>query len=199
MGVAYIMNKFISQNVRPATKVTDELVELFQKEIQTENRNAALSNDLLRAEMQNVRRQIVSGGLKFEDAAGCDGDGYWGEFEAGDFPNKEFENAVFALREGQISDVLEDDDGLHIVKLLSREAPMEDLSGEPHESAKVKLAHIYREKIPLLLTQGNLELSMDLERQFQTQAINEYIFQLMTNGNNSVIFPHGGNLFTPEN
>ncbi len=85
--------------------------------------SSAASKEEAKKKLQEVRQQIQSGEMKFEQMAryyGMDGtsqnDGFLGEFGRG-MMAPEFEEIVYTLNEGQVSDVFETPFGYHIAKL----------------------------------------------------------------------------------
>ena len=99
--------------------------------------------------------------------------------------------AVFALRKNAISDVIEDDNGFHLVKVLDVKPAVKDESGKVVKDEVRKLSHLYIEKEPVLIRESKIELTNDLKYQMQIQAVNEYVTGLLTNGSHRIVYPHG--------
>ena len=200
-SIAYIMDKLIHEKIPPSMEVTEKFVKDVKAEVARMNAEAAVTNQLMKSRLQGWKAQIIAKNEDFlkiaarvsdpdEDNPSSD-DGVWGEFEEGDLDTPEMRAKVFALREGEISDVLEDDNGFHLIKVLSITSPVTNESGRVIEREKRKLSHIYLEKAPLLLEEGDIVLTHDLKKQMQLRAVDEYVSALSTNGVNRIINPHG--------
>lgn len=201
IGVAFVMDKLIHDKIPPKEVVTDEFVKDVKMEVARMNAEATATNNLMKARLQGWKGQIIAKREDFlkiaarvsdpdEDNPSAD-DGVWGTFEEGDLDTPEMQAKIFAMREGEISDVLEDDNGLHLVKLLAIVPPVTNEEGRIIEREKRKLSHIYLEKAPLLIEEGDVILTQDLKRQMQLRAVDEYVSALSTNELNRVINPHG--------
>jgi parvulin-like peptidyl-prolyl isomerase len=92
-----------------------------------------------RAKLADVRAQIVAGKLDFAEAARkfsqCPSASKGGDL--GFFPRKwvfeeDFARAAFAVPVGQVSDVVQTEYGLHLIKVTERKA------GQPSDYAKIK-------------------------------------------------------------
>ncbi|PSS21359.1 Peptidyl-prolyl cis-trans isomerase [Actinidia chinensis var. chinensis] len=73
------------------------------------------------SQLKALRDDIVSGNAKFEDVAACHSDcssakrgGDLGSFGKGQM-QKPFEEATYALKVGEISDIVDTDSGVHII------------------------------------------------------------------------------------
>src|SRR4051794_32879508 len=93
-----------------------------------------------RAKLADLRAQIVAGKLDFAEAAKAHSQCPLSTGKGGDlgfFPRKwvfeeSFSRAAFGLQVGQVSDVVQTEYGLHLVKVTDRKA------GEPSDFAKIK-------------------------------------------------------------
>ena len=205
MAISHIMDKLIAKEIPPKAEVSGEFVSEVKKQVATINAESAATNKLLRAKLKQRRDQLIANKEDFLKVAATTSDsteenpssddGVWGEFEIGDFDTPEFNTAVFSLPEGGISDVLEDENGYHVVKVLSITPAVKDELGRTQEQEKRRLSHIYLDKAPLLIEESDVILTQDLKRQMQLQAVDEYVSNLSTNGVNKITYPHGINLF----
>jgi peptidyl-prolyl cis-trans isomerase C len=100
---------------------------------------SAGEHEQARARLQTLRQEIVSGKLDFAEAAKkysqCTSAPEGGDI--GYFPRKlaveePFAKAAFALKVGEVSDVVETDYGLHLIKVTDRKP------GQPSDYSKVK-------------------------------------------------------------
>ncbi|XP_009629157.1 peptidyl-prolyl cis-trans isomerase Pin1-like [Nicotiana tabacum] len=80
------------------------------------------TKDAAVSQLKSLREDIVSGKAKFEDVAATHSDcssakrgGDLGPFGKGQM-QKPFEEATYALKVGEISDIVETDSGVHIIK-----------------------------------------------------------------------------------
>jgi len=204
LGVAYVMDKIIHEKIPPKTAVTPEFLQEVRNQVKAENAHARATNELMRARLQGWKQQIVAGQQDFLKLAKAVSDpdednpqddaGVWGEFEEGELDNAQMAAAIFALKVGALSDVLEDDNGYHLVKVLSVTPAVKNENGRVVARERRKLAHIYLEKVPLLIEEADVVLSRDLKFQMQQQAVNDYVSTVFTNGFHTVVYPHGNRL-----
>jgi peptidyl-prolyl cis-trans isomerase C len=95
--------------------------------------------EAVRAKLLALRKEIVAGKLDFADAAKkysecptCKNGGDLGFFPRKGAVQEPFAKAAYALNKGQVSDVVETDYGLHLIKVVDR------MPGEPSTYEKVK-------------------------------------------------------------
>lgn len=198
------VNALIAKHIPPDVKVTEEVVAALQKEVASMNAAATATNEMHKSDMRRWKSEILAGKTTFAEMAKAhsqdyceerDIPGFWGEFERGDMDDKNVEEEVFAMTEGEISEPIEDDNGIHMVQIAEIKPAQRDKDGriENRETRVVK--HIYIEKEPLLITQSDEEMKKDARRQMQLQAIDTFVQCQMTNGLNKVVYPHGENLY----
>ena len=199
-----LMNSIVAKHIPPVGEVTDGLVAAFQKSIEEDNAATVKTNEMKRVQMQEWKRDLLANKVTFEDLAKKYGEdeyadedrpGYWGEFERGQIEDKRVQSVVFSLKPGEISDPVEDDEGYHLLKVLSVTAPERNDKGRVIQDEMRKVMHIYVKKLPLLIRDTDEILKADLKRQMQIQAINRYLDDLKTNGVTRIEFPHGKKLF----
>ena len=199
-----LMNKLVKTHIPPVGEITDEVVAAFQKSIDEDNLATTRTNEMKRAQMAEWKKDLLANKVKFGDLAKKynedeyadeDNPGLWGEFERGEFEDKRVQSAVFSLKVGEISDPVEDEDGYHLIKVVSVKAPERNDKGRIIQDEVRKVMHIYVKKLPLLIRDANDILKADLKRQMQVQAINRYLDDLKTNGVTRIDFPHGKKLF----
>lgn len=197
LAVAYAMGKVIETKIHPYDDVSMDFTKAVQRQIEADNAAAEKTNQMFRARLEDWRDQIMRKKLAFDKIAklysqdGAEQCGLWGTFEEGEMDDKRIEDAVFKLKQGEMSRVLEDENGFHIVKVIDIIPPERNDKGRIVVRERRTLAHIYIEKLPTIIRQDDKHLLADLKNQFQTQEINAYIAGLQTNGVNTVIYPNG--------
>ena len=198
------INCLVAAKIPPKMKIDDEFVKAVQKQVSEDNAAARATNAVLKAAMEQWKRDIESGKTTFEDVVNehsqvsqesKDVGGLWGDFEKADFTDRKLARRIFELYEGDISEPLEDDDAFHLVKVLEVAAAKKNAKGRIVQPEVRKIAHVYVEKVPEFIRQTDAEMFKDLSRQMQYQAMEDYAKDLETNGVNSVVYPHGIGFF----
>lgn len=200
-AVAYAMNRVVKKEIPPKAEVDEEFVAAVHAQVEAENARATATNGYFKAKLAECRTRILGGKTTAEAAMELAKElqypvegGEWGEWEAGDLPSPEIEAEVWKLEKGEVSKVLEDENGYSVV-MATAIAPEEKEGGRVVQREKRTLERVYLEKLPLLLRQSDIVMSRDLKRQMQMQAINEFTGVLGTNGANRIEYPHGTQLF----
>ena len=199
-AVTFIMGKLIAAKIPPKREVDDAFVEDVRKSVLAENEATAASNAVKRANLGHLRKLIADREITFEKARSKFSeikeedlpDGTWGEFERGDEEIKPFAKAVFGVREGEMTGILEDDDNFYILKIayVSPEKAGAEAIGVV-QPEKRTVSRIAFRKSPPFIVQSREDLKKDLQSQMQIQAIEEYANTLLTNGQNKVVYPNG--------
>ena len=206
IALSFVMSRVIDEKIPTLAEVDDNFVQKVQDEVSRMNKAAAETNELIRARLKSWRGQILGKTIDFASVVkaysmdfsedNCkDGECVWGEFEESEMDDPRIAAAVFDLKKGELSDVLEDDDGFHVVKVLDIIPAETDSSGRIVQNERRRLSHIYIEKNPLLIRQDDVAMMSDLKGQMQYQAVNKYIAAQITNGVNRVEYPHGKKFF----
>jgi len=94
---------------------------------------------------------------------------------------------MFALKMGQVSGVLEDDEGYFIVKALS-----DPTKGEEGKTS-IKLARIWLAKTPLVVLADAASLKKDMQQQVNDRELNKHIAELRKKV--TIVYPHGTNFW----
>ena len=196
------MDKLIAEKIPPLHIVDDTFVKAVQDQVTADNAAAANTNAVLAAFLRGWKKQIIEQNLDFKEISSKysdnpDPDGVWGTFEEGDFDDPKLEATVFSLPKNAISDVVEDFNGYHLVKVLDIFPAETNETGRIVSKERRKLAHIYLEKIPELIRMDDIKMSHELKRQMQLQAVNIYVTELSTNGTTRIEYPNGSKLFAP--
>lgn len=208
LASSYIMDTFIRQKIPPAVDVNEDFVTNVIAQIAADNVKAKATNALYRVEMENIRKRIVSGELSFEKAANeystlekddadmkLVKDGDWGDFEEGSLAQGGIGAAAFSIGKGEITGVLESDNGFHIVKVVDVSPAKTNEEGMVVVKERRHLAHVYKSKIALYENYSKIVLNNELKSQIQFQAIDKYVYNMTTNGLNRIEYPHGRILF----
>lgn len=135
-----IIEKLLNQEVQKKIRVSDKEVEEVAATI-------AVTNELKRAKLETIRKQIVNGAA-FEDVARTVSEcssakkgGDLGEFGRGKM-DKAFEEVVFKLKVGELSPVFETKYGFHIVKVIAHNKEQPAKNAVPAVPETVRVLHI---------------------------------------------------------
>lgn len=199
-----VISKLVQKHIPPLVETSSEFVSNVQSQVALDNIEAGKTNQAIRLQMLEWKKTIESGESSFEALAkeySQDTDftvgkpGSWGEYERGRMDDKNIQAVAFSLKPGQISDPIEDDDGFHLLKVVKITPATRNKDGKILMNEVRELAHIYREKTPLLIVQSDEDLYQDLKHQMQVRAIDDYVTNLRTNGANRIEYPNGKALF----
>ena len=196
------MDKLIAEKIPPLHEVDDTFIKAVQDQVTAENAAAAHTNAVLASFLKGWKKQIIEKNLDFAEISkkysdNPDPDGVWGTFEEGDLNDPKLEAAVFSLPKNAISDVVEDFNGFHLIKVLDIYPAETNEVGRIVSKERRKLAHIYLEKNPELIRMDDIKMSRELKRQMQLQAVDNYVTKLSTNGTTRIEYPNGLKLVAP--
>lgn len=205
-GVSYLMNKVIAQRIPPKIVVNEQFVSNVQASVRQDNLMAKMTNDMRKTSLVALRQRIVSGEITFEKAAAdysmnFDGkrpqnfSGEWGTVEERDISDPKIAAAAFSLKVGEVSEVLEDSDQLHLVKVAKVFPAEKDAEGRVIARERRQLKHVYLPKEELYVEDSPIVLTQDLKRQMQMQAVDAFVMGQMTNGTTHIEYPNGRLLF----
>lgn len=187
---------YLTQVFKPTTVITSRDVAQVLAQIDAENAEIAASNAVVRARLEKIRTRIVTGGEDFgkladefgEDAMQAkDGTGTWGDISPSDVTGDDTAEKMFALKAGQVSGTLEDDEGYFIVKALAD--PTKDEDGK----MSIKLARIWMAKTPLVVLADASSLKKDMQQQINDRELGKHIAELRKKV--TVVYPHGTNFW----
>jgi len=198
-----LISALIASNVPPKFVVDDAFMAATMASIKADNDAIAMTNGMKVARLKELRAAVAGGadfGKLADENSECERsapgiNGHWGDFEKSEFSNRKMRDAVFALRPGEVSDVLEDDEGYHLVKMIEHTPAKKNEKGLTVQPESALLAHILLRKVPLLEVEAAPTLKADLEKQMQQQALDEYIEGLRARAN--IVYPNGTK-FWPE-
>lgn len=181
---------YADKHVIPDAVVDDSVVSNVLNEISKENAQIMASNGLIRAKAEGVRTKILQGKITFESAAeqySCDFvnneefPGYWGTFRPSDIEDKALRQKLFSLDLGELSDVIDDDDGYMIVRSIKDE-------GEARIFVRILFTHE-----PLVVLQNPKLLKRDLQSQMFTRGLRKLTAELYEKA--QIVYPHGTNFW----
>lgn len=196
----FVVDRLVAEKIPPLVTVDAAFVSNVQEQVTLDNQAANLSNLNIKAVLSRCHEEIAASKADFDKvvllhtnelAHIVSTGGKWGEFSIDDAMQNPAVKAAFALREGEISLPIEEDDGFSMVR-VAKIIPSDesDCGMETRE-----LDRIYVEKEPLIIRQSDAAMFKDLKQQMQMQAIYIYADELATNGQNRVEYPHGVKLF----
>ena len=135
-----IIDKLLNQEVQKKIRVSDKEVEEVAATI-------AMTNELKRAKLETIRKQIASGS-SFENLArtvsectSAKNGGDLGEFGRGKL-DKAFEEVAFKLKVGEMSQVFETKYGYHILKVVAHNKEQPAKNAVPAVPETVRVLHI---------------------------------------------------------
>lgn len=135
-----VIEKLLNQEVQKKIRINDKEVEEVAASI-------AVSNELKRAKLETIRKQIVDGAA-FEDVAKSVSEcgsakkgGDLGEFARGKM-DKAFEEVAFNLKVGELSPVFETQYGFHILKIVAHNKAQPAKNDVPAVPETVRALHI---------------------------------------------------------
>lgn len=205
--VNFIMNRLISERIKPLAEVNDDFLKAVRDEVKKNNTTSEKYNNDAKKFLRKCRDDIKSGKMSFAKAASgvdivytgntndIENAHKWGVFEMSEIDDPTTASVAFAMKTGEISDVIEEDNGFCIIR-LEKVFPAEKTDGNTVvANERRELSRIYIEKAPMLIEQSDIALTLDLKRQMQMQAIDRYVGQLVTNGVNRIDHPCGDKLF----
>ena len=189
--------------IPPLAVVDDASVSNVITELKAANAQIAGSNALMRATLEKLRTEIVRTKADFEamavkhskDPLRIEGEkGNWGAFGRDDFKKEYFNydlgQAVFALKPGEISGVLEDGEGFSIVKFIEFDERDKELKEEDRDRI---LSRIFLPKANLVVIEPFDVMKKALELQMRNGAVEKELERLM--GKAKIVYPHGRNFF----
>ena len=191
------LKTYVDKHAIKGKLITAETVTNILNQIAAENAATSASNAAIRAKLEGLRGDILSGKATFEDVAdkyseGIDneGGGYWGRFGREGLPDADL---IFELKVGSISEVLEDDDSYYMVRLEERTAAKRDANKRVVEPESVSLSRIQLLKHELTILASPGTLKEDLQAQMDENALEAHLGTLMEKA--EIVYPHGTNFW----
>ena len=196
-----LVEELINRAVMPKVNVTDEYVKMAIDAVRVANMPIATSNAVKVSKLQEIRQAVKTGSdfgkladeySESKDSAAGKG-GFWGEFERNQIEDRKIRAVVFALKTGEISEVLEDEEGYQLIKVLNRQAEKKNEKGAVVEAEAVSLARIFFYKEPELEMPGEAEVKSQLAKGIRDKYLKDLIEELKKRA--VILYPHGTNFW----
>lgn len=199
-SVDLAISELVKAKIPPIAEVESNFVAAVQQQVSAENAAAKATNDYYRATLAGFRARLLKDEVSFDavmrKCAGFPGaDCLTEDLTAEEIEDEELGRVAFETPLGGIPPIVENESEFFLVKVLGIQAARRDGDGDVLEPERRTLARISLPKTPLLVEESAVALTADLKNQMQIQAIDNYVTQLITNGNNRVVYPHGKVLF----
>lgn len=194
------ISELVKAKIPPVVEVESNFVAAVQKQVAMENMAARATNDHHRTSLTGLRESLLKNAISFDAAmrqcASISGsECLTDDFTLEEIEDEELGKIAFNTPLGGVTSVVENDSDFFLVKVLGIQSAKQDDDGDVLEPERRTLAKISLPKIPLLIEEGAVALTADLKNQMQMQAVDNYVTQLITNGVNRVVYPHGSGLF----
>jgi len=188
----FVWKKALVKATPPLQQIDDKMAAELRTVVMASNARCSETNQQTVARLKKMRHDIVAGKATFEKLAdtvsskenGEGPGGYWGEFSASDFSDRDFAEKIFALKEGEVSEVLEDDGGFCLIKMLF-------LKSSPKGEATADLARISLPKELMAEVMSVPVLKAEMQRQQHEQAVDKLMDDLKAKA--VVVYPNGTN------
>ena len=187
--VEAFLNRFYADKLAVPEQTIDKILD----HIKTYNHEAQLTNDWAYVQATNVWKMAKTGmdfaklADKYSEDADKNPGGDMGECEAVDFSDDpEYWKAISSLKTGEISDVIETDIGLEVVKCLGHVAKSEN-TGNP----AVRLARIYIRRPMFYKHYTRDQVRKIATREFRQDVMSVLTTNLMRHAR--IVYPNGKN------
>lgn len=187
------------ETIAPLATVDAPAVSNVIDQIKAVNAGISGSNEVNRTKLRKLRAEILRTNADFNEIAKqvskCkfrddEAKGNWGAFGRDEFKpeydNGDMGEAIFKLKVGEISDVLEDGEGYSLVKFVEFD---ERDAKKPEAKRDRILSRIFLPKEPLYIIEPFPILERNLKEQMKGQAIEKKVAELKAKA--KVVYPHG--------
>lgn len=192
------INAHVEKNIPPAVKLTGEMVTNYVKFISAEAAAVQATNAQHKAALAQYRKDFIAGKLDFTNVAARVSEDTWdlGALERSQIDwGAEMREQIFAVKAGMVLEPFEDDDDYRLVYVADVIKPVKDEKGLLIEPEKRQIYQIVFHKEDEPVKMDYAEAAFTLFKQFRDQAISERLECLKTNGQNTVVWPNGRDLF----
>ena len=186
---------YITNNVNLAVEVDSNMVARIMASIEAENAEIAATNAVKLAHMEKIREMAIKPGADFGKLADefsedtqlvKDGTGYWGEFTAEEISDRKLREKFFRYGVGEISEIIDDNDGYMIIKVLEKDPVAYD---PENDKARITMARIYVEHEQLTTLADPEGMQKDIERQYRERAVKAQMEKLRAAA--EIVYPYG--------
>lgn len=157
MTNAVYQRAYAEKFMRPSITIPDERVEALVKARHETNLSVPLTNELFRAQLEELRGRLIRHEIDWSEAAeefsectDCSSDGgdcgTWEEDEDLDDRPPNLLKTVFSIPTNTVSEVVETPTAFHIVKVTSRYEPTAKAREEDGEVTTAEVRHIQLDK-----------------------------------------------------
>lgn len=198
-----IWKKAMLATIKPIEEITPAVASNVIDQVKEMNRQIAVTNEMNRAKLKALLPQLRKPGADFNAVAKTwsqckfrddEAKGNWGAFGRSEFKeeymNAEMGEAIFALKPGEISDVLEDGEGYSIVKFVEFDERDKD---QPENKRDRILSRIFLPKTPPFMIESVAAMTKGLQGQMMQQAVDKRLAELKAQA--KIVYPHGEDFF----
>lgn len=198
---AFWTHAYLTNNIVIDPQITAELVSNIVRKIDAENAVINASNAVVRARLEAARKRITVGKEDFgkvadevseDDQLVRDGTGYYGTFDEGTVLDEEVRKKLFALDVGQVSDVIEEDDGFSVYKATDYVSAVYK-DGQKTSDARITLARIWMAKEDVIVPAFSNDPVEDMRRQNFNEQAAKLVDELRAKA--TIVYPHGTNFW----
>jgi len=198
---SYWVHVYLTNNIVVDPSIDATLYTNIVKQIDAENAVIAESNRVLRAKIEKALVRVTEGKEDFGKVADevsedilleRDGTGFYGEFNEDTIQDEKLRKALFALSAGEISGILDEDDGWSIYKVLDYK-PEKFNGKEKVEDAQITLARIFVAKEELIEPVFSADPVADLKNSDFKKKTDMLVGELRQKA--KIVYPHGTNFW----
>ena len=179
--------------------VTDEEYAAIRKRAADLNARAEKTLKEQQAKAKEICAKVRAGEdfIKLAEAESATADedsgGFWGEFAPNEIPYQEIADAVSKMKPGDVSDPIELDDGIHIVKLMERKGSKNVSVFNPDEESVALSRIVVRLPIMYAVAPTN-EIRRDMRNQKLEPLQKDWLKKLRAK--TEIEYPSGTNLWS---
>lgn len=195
------INAHVATNIPPKYELTRSMVSNYVNFINAETAAVTATNAWKKAKLAEIRKGVIAGRMSFTNEAARLSAEDWnlGDLERTEIDfGAELRNQIFSVPGGIVLEPIEDDEGYRLIQVAKVIPGTKDAKGRLVDREKRRIYQIYLEKEDYPLQMSEHEATLELHHQFLTKAIAERVEWLKTNGENTVVWPHGQNLWKKE-
>lgn len=195
------INAHVATNIPPKYELTRSMVSNYVNFINAETAAVSATNAWKKAKLDEIRKGVIAGKMSFTNEAARLSEDDWnlGDRERTEIDfGSELRNQIFSVPGGIVLEPVEEDEGYRLIQVAKVIPGTKDSKGRLVDREKRRIYQIYLTKEDYPVPMSEHEATLELLHQFQTKALAERIEWLKTNGENTVVWPHGQNLWKKE-